>query len=320
MAANPLIPPFGPMCGPLYFSTALSTALYGITCMQTFFYYVHYENDLLRMKFFVATVWVLNTVHEALIVTGTFKYIMGALVNRDSLLHGVPELVLQLPFAAMVAVTTQGFFVYRIYIFNGKNIVVPLIFVPLAIYQLVSTLIYVRMALYSADGVTRAVGLLVLGDPFFMGMATSTLATAAALDVSIAVFLTYLLLRKQSVTGYASTIQVLHRLTVFAVNAGTWTATFALLSVILLHIYPSNMLYVVFVFPICSIYCNTLLANLNGRMYIRGEATTHNVDLDLFNFNSAMPMSANTNGDNRSRVVSFRTQANLDVHGLGGAK
>ncbi|KAF8141412.1 hypothetical protein EV363DRAFT_1425534 [Boletus edulis] len=154
---------------------------------------------------------VLNTVHEALIVTGTFKYIMGALVNRDSLLHG-----------AMVAVTTQGFFVYRIYIFNGKNIVVPLIFVPLAIYQLV----YVRMALYRCGWCTRAVELLVLGDPFFMGMATSTLATAAALDVSIAVFLTYLLLRKQSVTGYASTIQVLHRLTVFAVNAGTWTATF----------------------------------------------------------------------------------------------
>ncbi|KAF8448814.1 hypothetical protein L210DRAFT_2627995 [Boletus edulis BED1] len=167
MATNSLIPPFGSMFGPLYFSTAVSTAFYGIACMQTFFYYVHYENDLLRIKIFVAAVWVLSTVHEALIVTGTFKFIMGALVNPYSSLHGGFELVLQLPFMCMVAVTTQGFFIYRIYIFNGKNIVVPLIFVPLAIYQLVSTLIYVRMALYGADGV-RAVEPLVLGDPFFM--------------------------------------------------------------------------------------------------------------------------------------------------------
>ena len=42
--------------------------------------------------------------------------------------------------------------------------------------------------------------------------------------------------------------------------------------------------------PIPSLYCNTLLANLNVRSYLRGEALPHNVDMDLF---------ANTSGSTR---------------------
>jgi len=305
MSANPLVPVHGSMYAPLYFSTIISTAFYGVTCMQTFFYYTHYHNDPLRIKSLVAAVWISNTIHEALIVSGECKYIMAGLVNRLSLLNGVPELVLQLPFTAMVAVTTQGFFVYRIFVFIGKNMVVPLIWVPLAIYQLGSVLMYVWKALYIADGV-HAVELAVLGDRFFMNIATSSLSVAAGADVLIAVFLTLLLTRKRIATGYTSTAHILQRLMVFVVNAGIWTATFAILSLVLLHLYPTNLLYSVFAFPLCSVYCNTLLANLNARAYIRGETTTtHNVDVDLFP-NVTSQVSDGTKGDKHPRVVSFR--------------
>ncbi|KAH0836833.1 hypothetical protein J3R83DRAFT_8610 [Lanmaoa asiatica] len=80
----------------------------------------------------------------------------------------------------------------------------------------------------------------------------------------------------------ASTDHILQRLVFFAVNTGIWTATFALLTVILLHLFPLNLLYAVFGIPLCSVYCNTLLANLNARAYIRGEATTPNVGVDPF--------------------------------------
>jgi len=36
--------------------------------------------------------------------------------------------------------------------------------------------------------------------------------------------------------------------------------------------FPSNLLNVVFGIPLNSLYCNTVLANLNARAYIRGEA------------------------------------------------
>jgi hypothetical protein len=101
----------------------------------------------------------------------------------------------------------------------------------------------------------------------------------------------------------------------FTVNAGIWTATFALLSLILLHMFPTTFLSAVFSFPLCSVYCNTLLANLNGRAYIRGETTTHNVDADIFtNVTSQVPDSAKGN-KHPQRVVSFRTSMKSDVHG-----
>ena len=47
-----------------------------------------------------------------------------------------------------------------------------------------------------------------------------------------------------------------------------------------LQVYPSTLLNVLFAFPLCSVYCNTLLANLNARGYIRGEMTIHNLNVD----------------------------------------
>ena len=71
--------------------------------------------------------------------------------------------------------------------------------------------------------------------------------------------------------------------------------------------YPTTFLHAVFSFPLCSVYCNTLLANLNGRAYIRGGTTTTNIDADLFT-NVTSGASNSIKGDKTSpRVASFRT-------------
>ncbi|KAF8547199.1 hypothetical protein OG21DRAFT_952330 [Imleria badia] len=101
-------------------------------------------------------------------------------------------------------------------------------------FFLLSRLRFVRIGLLLTSGV-QAVELVVLLDHFFTAIATSSLAVAAGVDVVIAVFLTFLLVRKRIATGYASTAHILQRLMLFAVNAGIWTATFALLSLVLVH-------------------------------------------------------------------------------------
>lgn len=50
------------------------------------------------------------------------------------------------------------------------------------------------------------------------------------------------------------------------------------------------MLYVVFGAPICSIYCNTILANLNARTYLLGNKTDAHTEL----FTTASWRVANT--------------------------
>ncbi|KAH0830139.1 hypothetical protein J3R83DRAFT_1486, partial [Lanmaoa asiatica] len=75
-----------------------------------------------------------------------------------------------------------------------------------------------------------------------------------------------------------STAKILERLTMFAINSGIWTAIFSLLAAVLVHVLSSNLIYAVFSIPLCSIYCNTLLANLNARIYLGSAAAAKNLD------------------------------------------
>jgi len=133
----------GPWYGALYFSAILSVAFYGVTCMQTFFYYIHYQDDRLPLKSFVAIIWVFDTIHQALIISGVYKYLMAGLVDPLSFLTVIPELTWELLLSTLVSVPTQGFFVYRIYIFSNKSIIAPLVWLPLGLWQLIATLLYV---------------------------------------------------------------------------------------------------------------------------------------------------------------------------------
>ncbi|KAI9060945.1 hypothetical protein FKP32DRAFT_1730168 [Trametes sanguinea] len=70
------------------------------------------------------------------------------------------------------------------------------------------------------------------------------------------------------------TDRLIYRLTAFAINTGVWTALCALFTIITLAAYPNIQIYVSLNLVICPLYCNTLLANLNARGYIRGDDFT----------------------------------------------
>jgi len=96
----------------------------------------------------------------------------------------------------------------------------------------VGAIIYDARAFYTVGGSLQVVGFLGIDDHFFSSLIFSGLIVSAAIDVLIAIALTFLLLRRRSTTGFASTAHILQRLTMFAVNTGLWTALFAVLSAI----------------------------------------------------------------------------------------
>ncbi|KAG8221097.1 hypothetical protein J3R82DRAFT_2618 [Butyriboletus roseoflavus] len=108
-----------------------------------FFYYVHYPNDSSYMKTAVAVLWAFNTVHETLCISGGYSYFMAGWVNPASIVIVTSEIVVQLLFTALVAVPTQSYFVYRIYIFSGKNILAPLLYFPMGLIQFGKALSFV---------------------------------------------------------------------------------------------------------------------------------------------------------------------------------
>ncbi|KAG6375943.1 hypothetical protein JVT61DRAFT_2815 [Boletus reticuloceps] len=294
----------------------MSTSFYAIACMQTFFYYVRYENDPLRTKILVAVLWALNTIHEALCVAGAYKYIMGGIVSPYSFVVANPELVVspalhvlrgpwlryQRKVFLFIESTYVCFNIRVIFLFthsssvSGKNIILPLIWIVLAPVELVCCTIYVAKSLYTTNGVVKVVAISTINSGSFVTQASLALSFAAAADVLIAISMTFLLVRQRTATKFASTAHILQRLIVFSVNTGTWTATFALLTIILLNVFPNNWICTVTMIPLCAVYCNTLLANLNARAYVMGTETTYNVDLDLFSGPSSRPPDT-TQGD-----------------------
>ena len=74
-----------------------------------------------------------------------------------------------------------------------------------------------------------------------------------------------------------------------------------------MHIYSLGMLYMVFGIPLSSLYCNTLLANLNARAYIRGDAVTHSVGINLVTVR--LPVSDDTRADEQSGETEFISPA-----------
>ena len=73
------------------------------------------------------------------------------------------------------------------------------------------------------------------------------------------------------------------------------------------------MFYTVFGFPLCSVYCNTLLANLNARTYIRGETTTHHTDVDLFTTSTSISRAPDS-----PKVDKYRRESGLVSFCPGG--
>ena len=70
---------------------------------------------------------------------------------------------------------------------------------------------------------------------------------------------------------------------------------------------PLNLLHTLFGIPLYSVYCNTLLTNLNVRSYARGDTVMHGVDTDLFG-RSRLPVSDSTKSDKQhgeEQVVPF---------------
>ena len=86
-----------------------------------------------------------------------------------------------------------------------------------------------------------------------------------------------------------STDRMLLRLIFISVNTGLSSALFALLSVIMVRLdvhrmlsrlsspsfwqlvlFPTDLIFTALYYPLCTVYCNTMLASLNARSFVRG--------------------------------------------------
>jgi hypothetical protein len=244
--------------GAYFLSTILCAMLCGVSCMQTFSYFTRYVRDDQWLKTIVAMIFTINVVQTALIVHGAYAYLV--IHYGDSSMFEVVLPVSSVGFllSAIVSVCVQGIFVIKAHrLSETRSRMLPSLWIPLALFELGVAIYCVIKSFQSGNNVFFTATL--------KGAVVSYLAVMAVVNIAIAFFLAKYLrvLHRQAMTFALS--EMIQRLIIFSMLSGIWTALFALLDMITYLGFPNNAVYVLFDLPLCSLYCNTLLASLNSR-------------------------------------------------------
>jgi len=238
----------------------------------------------------VGFLWICDTIHQVLVLQGTYSRLVVGFGDSALLAEINPDLIWQALLKGFVAFITQSFFLYRIWKLNNGKWLVPVLLMPAVMFQLVGEIVYIVLSLRQ---VSTAGGLVVLSNLVF-----AINGTATAVDILISALLVYYLL--QSRTGFTKSNQIIARLIVFTAATGMWTAVVALIGLITLKAYPTTLIYAALDFVQCPLYCITLLSNLNAREFLRGQTRASN---QLNSFPLSIVRSASAS-DTMGQVIS----------------
>ncbi|KAL4075733.1 hypothetical protein J3A83DRAFT_2027255 [Scleroderma citrinum] len=248
----------------------ISAILYGVTVVQTSYYYAGYPADPWHIKFLVLAVFISDTIHQALITHSAYIYLVKDIGAPAELGNVVWSLIVEVLFNAITAFLVQCFLTMRVYRLSNKNIIATLTVMTVVLAEFIMSLIYVSKAINFETFVQLAQ---------LKALSSAINATTAASDVMIAGCLCYLL--QKSRTGFRRSDTMITRLIIFSVNTGLLTSILAISSLITISVWPNAFIYISFYFCLGRMYCNSLLATLNARRIIRGDSTDDDVSMSL---------------------------------------
>lgn len=256
--------------GAYFIGVVMSALLYGVTCVQVWYYYVSYPTDPWHIKSLVFAVFASDTVHQALVTHSAYVYLVTDITNPAGLGDLVWSLIVEVLFNAITAFLVQCFLSMRVYRLSNKSIPVTVVVMSSVIAEFVLSIVYVAKALPFQTFVDLHE---------LQGISSAINATTAASDVLIAGCLCFLL--QKSRTGFRRSDTMINKLMLFSLNTGLLTGIFAVASLISISVWPNAFIYIAFYFCVGRLYCNSLLATLNARRIIRAASTDDDMSMSL---------------------------------------
>ncbi|EJD04445.1 uncharacterized protein FOMMEDRAFT_107176 [Fomitiporia mediterranea MF3/22] len=247
--------------GIAYVGAMIAMALYGITTLQSYLYYMYYPKDRATLKLLVATIWALETLQVALVCHSMYHYLISQYANPLALGIGTWSLYVSILCNVLIATLVQLFFAVRVHILSNSM-------------WWLSILIMVTVLAHLAFGLETVIKMLILKELSKLPTITLNAAlpfaiTAVFPDVLIAISLCYFLHSVKS--GFRGTNALLNTLMIYAVNRCLLTSVVAIVEVVLFKTIPGSFYFLAVDFCIGKLYANSLLATLNTRQALRGR-------------------------------------------------
>ncbi|KAJ8514860.1 hypothetical protein ONZ45_g7648 [Pleurotus djamor] len=283
--------------------------LYGVSSIQTWYYFDRYATDMWYIKYLVAGVWVFDTIHQALITHTVYYYLVTHYADPAELGKIVWSILAEVLFNSLICLLVQGFLAMRVWRMSNKNRPLTFVVVCLVLAEFVCSVAFTVKSLGLKNHTWAELGEL-------KGLSMTVNILAAAGDALIAASLVYLLQRSR--TGFKKWVHfpdliesvlswlitsstfpyfppnsipvpvpryldfatffgirsdtMISRLIVFTVNTGLFTSICACASLVSILVWGNTLIYVAFYFSLGRLYSNSLLATLNARQEIRSLA------------------------------------------------
>ncbi|ESK92609.1 hypothetical protein Moror_4348 [Moniliophthora roreri MCA 2997] len=242
----------GSTFGSFLVTIILSSCLYGVTCLQTWYFFRHY-NDRLLLRGVVLAILILETLHEIMAIHAVYYYLIINYANPLASLDIVWSVIGLIAVTDALNTIVHLFYTAQIYkISNKKGWWICVILCLLKMVQLASS-IYVMVG-----GGQRHSYMLYFENETFMTMAIVTHTIAAAEDVICASAISYYLHRGRS--GIKSTDTLINKLIAHAINNGALTSVAGICSLMLMVSRQKNLLYTGTFTIIGNLYSNSILS------------------------------------------------------------
>ncbi|KAH9916811.1 uncharacterized protein B0H18DRAFT_60302 [Fomitopsis serialis] len=259
-----LVTPLPLLAGPQLLGAFFNWDLLGVITLQCYSYYDNFKTNRLSLKCLVLSVLIFEWVQTGLITADEMRIYVYDHGNVISVLAFHSTWFSVTIMSGLISAVVQMFFAWRVFKLSRSRVLggsMAAFIVALAVSQMVACMIARSKA--KAEGIASALH----------GQLRTAiivwLTGAVAVDVLIAVCMTYLLLRSK--TGIASTDALINRMVRLVVETGTLTASLSILGLIAGSIRPlhETLVYEVLAFIFTKMYSITFLTNLNSRVYLR---------------------------------------------------
>jgi len=242
--------------GSAFIGLVASAVLYGVTILQTYLYYRNYPEDSRILKWMVAILWALDTVHLVLCTISVYSVLVLNFNNPAFLNTTTWSMNVQTYFNGLIGIIVECFYARRVWIVS-RNMYLTGIILILAV-------------IHFALGIVFTVGSFETVRKDFSNLVWVTsvgLGSAAAADMLIGLSLCYYLSKNR--TGFRRTDNLITTLMKYSLTTGFLTGIIACLVVITFGVMPNNFVYVAFFWLLGKCYVNSVLAALNSRESLR---------------------------------------------------
>ncbi|KAF9554904.1 hypothetical protein CPC08DRAFT_753380 [Agrocybe pediades] len=236
-----------------------SCVLYGLTAVQTWFYYVSYPKDPLRNKFLVFTLWLLDTLHTILTSYTAYFYLVSRYYSPSALLLINWSIPVSVAFSNTIEVIVQSYFLHKILLISrGTLLWRTLVFLlGMLVLAHLGTAIEIAIVTFMA----KTFGTLPQSKYY---SAIPLAITNICANVLINGALIYLLRGHRS--GIQRTDNIVKRLIIYAVNRCLLISCLEIVEIIVFSTSTHTLWYLGIDFVMAKLYANSLLASLNSRL------------------------------------------------------